>query len=407
MTRRHFAGAATPTRLLSGIGAVDTSFGIQNSAGWPTGGANGPFSVIFDPDTPNEEHVLVTNQTGGTCSGVTRGVGDTTAKAHAVGSDGTVIHGTYKADPDEANRHINDVTIDEHTQYMKTDGTRHDLSARHAYGGAYGTRPTPVAIGTALAAGSGTNPAAGDHVHVIGAGAINNSNMYVANTIPAGVLQAGAISNANMFGAGVVDLAAIGPDAVGNSELVNLSVDSNILAAASVIAGKIAAGGVSATNQITDGIISLAKFLSEAGTNYGGAGAGAVGPWTNTILGTGGLTYARHFKLGRIVIVFAGIQLGTGGDFSGPMALNLPFNAASISGFGGSDAAVGGFVATRAWNQLTSVRVSGTGVISTTQALNFVAAFQSSTWSFDQPFDWSDAGSGSKLQLLAVYEATA
>jgi hypothetical protein len=87
------------------------------------------------------------------------------------------------------------------------------------------------------------------------------------------------------------------------------------------------------------------------------------------------------------------------------MALNLPFNAASISGFGGSDAAVGGFVATRAWNQLTSVRVSGTGVISTTQALNFVAAFQASTWSFDQPFDWSDAGSGSKLQLLAVYEA--
>src|SRR3546814_7684243 len=57
-------------------------------------------------------------------------------------------------------------------------------------------------------------------------------------------------------------------------------------------------------------------------------------------------------------------------------------------------AAVGGFCAARAFQQSTAQRVSGTGVISTTQCLNFVAAFSSSAWTFDQPFDWSDGGAG-------------
>lgn len=38
------------------------------------------------------------------------------------------------------------------------------------------------------------------------------------STIPSGALGAGAIDNANMFAAGVVDKAAIGADSVGNSE---------------------------------------------------------------------------------------------------------------------------------------------------------------------------------------------
>lgn len=186
MARREYKGNAIPTRLTAPIGAADTSFSINNNSGWPTGGANGPFSVILEPDVAGkEEHVLVGAQSGGNCTSVTRGYGDTTGTTHGVGADGSVIHGTTKNDYDEANRHINDTTLDEHTQYMKADGTRHDLSARHTYGAALGARPTPVAVGTALAAGSGAQAAAGDHVHIIGAGAINATTLFAAGAFGA------------------------------------------------------------------------------------------------------------------------------------------------------------------------------------------------------------------------------
>jgi hypothetical protein len=389
MARRHFKGNAIATHLASPITDSANTFTIDNPTGWPTGGANGPFTAILDADLPSEEHVLVANQAAGVCTGVTRGIGDTVGVAHSVGPDGTVFHGVCKLDYDEANQHINDTAQDHHTQYLNT--------ARHA-----GILHSQAML----------------DVNSVGAAQI------ISDAVTQSELAPLAVGTPELIDASVT-LAKLAGNSVDSSKIVDLSIVAGDIANSTITAGKLAVntltaneiaagaitaselgnGAVAETADIVDGIITLAKFASEAGTNYGGAGAGAVGPWTNTILGTGGLTYARYYKLGRLVIVFAGIQLGTGGDFSGPMALNLPFNAASISGFGGSDAAVGGFVATRAWNQLTSVRVSGTGVISTTQALNFVAAFQASTWSFDQPFDWSDAGSGSKLQLLAVYEA--
>ena len=56
----------------------------------------------------------------------------------------------------------------------------------------------PAAVGTTASPGTGTTASKYDHVHVLGAGCINASNL---------------------FAAGVVDAAAIGDDAVGAAEL--------------------------------------------------------------------------------------------------------------------------------------------------------------------------------------------
>jgi len=56
----------------------------------------------------------------------------------------------------------------------------------------------PVAVGTTLGPGAGATASKYDHVHVVGAGAINN---------------------ANMFATGVIDAAALGSNSVAASEI--------------------------------------------------------------------------------------------------------------------------------------------------------------------------------------------
>lgn len=222
--RRQYKGNATPTTLSSGITATSVAFNIDSNAGWPTGGVNGKFFVTFDPDGPLEETVLVQSQSAGACviaSTSDRGLDDTAAADHAAGT--VVIHSFSKTDADEANRHITTPGDDDHTQYMRADGTRHDLTARHSAGSVVPTaaplalttsqasaegggttaarsahvhgvtRGTPVATGTALAAGTTNNFADAGHVHTVGVGSINNTNMLDAATLasllnPTGVI---------------------------------------------------------------------------------------------------------------------------------------------------------------------------------------------------------------------------
>ena len=387
MARRHYKGNAAVTRLTSGIGAGDTSFTINDPTGWPTGGANGPFSVILDPDVPGkEEHVLVANQAAGSCTGVTRAYGDTSATTHSAGVDGTVIHGVTKNDYDEANRHIFDTAQDDHTQYLN--------SARHA-----AIVHTSAMLGTDSV---GTDEIQANAVtalelanDAVDTGAILNLAVTAAK-IANDTITATQIANLAIGTAEIADLA------VTAAKIANDTITATQLAANAVGASELATGAVSATADIVDSIITLAKFASEAGTVWASGN-----PFTNLTLGAGGVTYARHFKLGRLCVAFVGFQLGTGGDLASPgLAITLPFTAASVSGFGGSDASVGGFCAARAFDNSTSNRVSGTGVLSTTECLNFVAAFSSSVWNFANPFDWSTAGAGSKFQAVIVYETT-
>lgn len=234
LTRMEHKGGAVATTLTSTITNVSLSITIDSATGWPTGGANGKFVITIDRDLPTEERILVQSRTGNvlTIAGTgDRGVDGTTATGHT-GGVATVEHTFSGIEADDANRHITVTTDDDHTQYMRTDGTRHDLTGRHTYGAALGARPLPVATGTVLSAGVAAAPAAGDHVHTHGVGSINNGNQFAAGVVPAGALAPGAINNSNQFAASVVDANAIGPDAVGSSEIAPGAVGTSELNAA-------------------------------------------------------------------------------------------------------------------------------------------------------------------------------
>lgn len=137
MTRKEYVGAAVATTLSGAITPSSTSITIDATDGWPTG-AVGPFVVVLDRGTADEEKVLCSLLTGSTLSVTTRGYDDTTAVSHALG--GTIEHCLDSDTIDEANAHVNDTSRDDHTQYLNTD--RHtaaihtdDLGLRAAFVG--------------------------------------------------------------------------------------------------------------------------------------------------------------------------------------------------------------------------------------------------------------------------------
>lgn len=253
--RRTFAGGAVATTISPGINGSDTAIGIAATTGWPTGSA-GDFGVVIDRGTASEEKVLIASRSGSTLTVASggRGVDGTSATTHASGA--TIELAIFARDLDEPNAHLSDDTLDHHSQYL--NNARHDIEARHTFGAALGTPAAPASIGTANSAGSGDNPAREDHVHEIGAGAIDT---------------------ASMFAAGVIDAAAIGANAVGSSELADNAVDTGAIADNAVTTAKIADDQVTAA-KIADGAIdAAAKF-----------GAGVVDA---TALGTNAVTTAK------------------------------------------------------------------------------------------------------------------
>jgi hypothetical protein len=389
MARREYKGAAAKTRLSTNINSAVTSFDIVNAAGWPTGGANGEFYFTLDADLSTEERCRATSRTGNTLSGVTRGVDDTTAVAHDAGADGTVIHSFSADDADEANRHINDTTIDEHTQYMKTDGTRHDLTARHP-GGTVVPTAVPVAIGTALAEGGGTTLAKSTHVHVIGAGTINATNM---------------------FAAGIVDAAAIGTGAVGSGEL----------ATDAVIAGKIADAAIDdqllfstdtqpVTVQGTDpGAIGANKFwfnttatkramlVRNSGNSAWEVFQSMIGQdYTPTLSGItigNGLNYAHYRHHGSTIIADGFVKVGTTTVVTGRIGLSLPITARNLSAMASDEMFFHG--AGRATDVATGNSFGGVGVVGVgtvtfdNTKLDFIVTAGSVGWDINIPFPWS------------------
>lgn len=268
--RRTLVGGAVATTL---TGSMDSSVllaSIDATSGWPTGSA-GEWGIVIGRGTATEEKVLVTSRSGAvlTLASGGRGIDGTTAMSHAVGD--TVEVCLLARDLDEANSHIADTAYDHHTQYLNS--TRHDVEARHTFGAAYGTPAAAADISTAAATGTGNNPAREDHVHKIGAGAINSSGM---------------------FAAGVVAAAAIADDAVGVDEL----------AAASVVA---------------------ASTVAEAWTDW-------TPTYANLTVGNGTVV-ARYMKRGRDVVARFSIVFGTTTSMSTTATIGLPF-AAHASGYG-------------------------------------------------------------------------
>lgn len=164
--RRSFAGAAVATTVVGSVGSGDTSINIASATGWPDG-SGGNFFVVIDKGTASEEKIEIATRSGTTLTvaGSGRGSDGTSAVSHAA-SSAIALCATAR-DFDEANAHIAGTGLDHHTQYLNT--TRHDVTARHAFGAALGTPAAAADVGTAASAGSGSVPARSDHVHKLSA----------------------------------------------------------------------------------------------------------------------------------------------------------------------------------------------------------------------------------------------
>ena len=101
MARRQYSSTAQATTLSAGISNVATTVPVTAVTGWP---ASTPYIIVVDPDTVNEEIMLVTAR-GGLNLTCTRAVGGTSAVSHASGA--VVRHSVYSADFDEPNAFLN------------------------------------------------------------------------------------------------------------------------------------------------------------------------------------------------------------------------------------------------------------------------------------------------------------
>lgn len=161
MPLREFAGGAPATRLAGSLASgTTTNFAVITAGGngYPTG-ATAPFVVVIDRGTALEEKILVTTRSSDTFSGLTRGYDGTSAQAHS--AQAVVEHVIDAAVMTEANAHVNTVSRDDHTQYIKTDGTR----AFTAVTAIANVTPGASAVADTASIGSNLTLARSDHRH--------------------------------------------------------------------------------------------------------------------------------------------------------------------------------------------------------------------------------------------------
>lgn len=118
MARRTYRGASVATTLAGSLTAGVTTATLASGGGTSMPDAiAGPFVITVNVGGATEEKILVGVRTGDNLSNLTRGYDGTVAAAHAAGE--SVRHTISAVDLDEANGHINDTTLDQHTQYAK------------------------------------------------------------------------------------------------------------------------------------------------------------------------------------------------------------------------------------------------------------------------------------------------
>lgn len=120
--RRGFKGGVRATTIPSGINDAVTTIPGADLSTWSGTTTNGAATATINRGQSDEETVTFTGVSGGNLTGVTRGAAGTTAQSH--GANAMLEHTSSKVDFDEANAHIADTTLDHHTQYLRTDGTR-------------------------------------------------------------------------------------------------------------------------------------------------------------------------------------------------------------------------------------------------------------------------------------------
>lgn len=397
---KKYAGAAVGTSVSGSMTAGSPggggTFTVADDTGYPL---TGRFVVVIDRGTDLEEKILVASRSGTTFTVSARGYDGTSAQSHSASASCELAFDAVALNL--VVDHVDDTEADPHSTKLLND-TRHDVEARHTFGGAYGTPATPTALTPDIAgsAGSGNNPAREDHVHNVpadvpvatGTALSEGAGSSFARNNHVHTIGAGSINSSSMFAAGVVDAAAIATDGVGTAEIAALAVGSAELAANAVIAGKVADGAVDTTAKLADGIVTLLKMASEASTDFTGTVDFCSGAF---VLGTGGTQFAKYYKLGRIVFGWCGFVLGTGGNIVGNFELTLPVTSANNG--------ARGFAAARARHD-PDVPVAGVGTIvaNTNLAVSFGTFGGASVWNATFPFNWDLNDS---VECVFFYEA--
>lgn len=121
-TRRGFKGGTRQTTLVGDISDAVTTITGSDFSTWTGVTDNGPAAATINQGESDEETITFTGISGNNLTGVTRGEAGTTEQAHTSGAK--IDHTSSVTDFDEANAHIADTTLDHHTQYAKTDGSR-------------------------------------------------------------------------------------------------------------------------------------------------------------------------------------------------------------------------------------------------------------------------------------------
>lgn len=164
MARKEYKGGAAETTLASSITNVSMSITVDDATNWPTG-ATGNFWIKIGVGLSTEEKIRCSSRAGNVLTVATGGRGGDGTTAIAHNPPEIVQHVGTAEDFDEANKHINDITVDDHTQYLNP--ARHDTTARHTIGTVIpvGSSPSASNPGNAALGGVANSVARSDHVH--------------------------------------------------------------------------------------------------------------------------------------------------------------------------------------------------------------------------------------------------
>jgi hypothetical protein len=159
MLTRYFNNVAH-TVLSSGVTIGETIINVASTGGYPTA----PFTIAIDRGSTNQEVCLVTVVLGSTQFQVTRNYDLADDTIHAAGA--IVEMASVAQDFLEANDHQSIYTEDVHTQYLLTDGFRHDETALHLVGTTLTAGlPTPSFVNDVTSEGVSTLVSCADHLH--------------------------------------------------------------------------------------------------------------------------------------------------------------------------------------------------------------------------------------------------
>lgn len=327
------AKATVPTAPLTNVSPGNGgTFTVADASGWPT-----TWGVAkINATKPTEEKILYSSRSGNVLTVATggRGFDGTVAADHAVTEpvthDWDAVAAQYLID------HVNDVR-DDHGQYMRADGTRHDLTARH---------------GTAVIADNAiTNAKAADMANLTVKGRITAGSGDPEDLTPTQLRTLAGLtigSNVQAWDADLDALAALssaadkmpyttGPQAWALAALTAFArtllddVDAATMRATLGLGALATHATVDAANLITDGIITRAKMASEAWTGFTPVLTQGV-----TISKT--INYANFFSSGRMRVFQCKMTATSNGTSGQPIEISVP----DIAAFAG-DMVVGSF----------------------------------------------------------------